>query len=391
MSICDLTFLYFPRGGGIKTYIDAKRLEYQKRGIPHILIAPDTTRSKTIRAETSGCLKAYFVPSIEIMHQGVRYFMFRHFRFIEEIVAREKPETIEIGDKFTPLFFHERLLQLKKISGAKIFVFSHERADNYIRVAYGLFKKRSFSNRLKYFFLHSFTEMLLRRFLSCADEILANSDYTAEELRAFTKKKISVISLGIEPEQFQREKYFDKNLRDTLSGNGKKTVLVHVGRLDKEKKIGLLVNIARRLDPRLYTLAVAGGGTEEAELKKIPCVHLTGYVSHDVVKKYLSVSDLGILVNDIEPFGLVALEMMALGLPIVGPDSGGLSGILERSFSWKMPHDEAEYLRAIEEWKMSRGKINFGENARRIFLEKYTSRAMVDALLLAYKKDTLFS
>lgn len=384
MKICDLTFLYFPRGGGIKTYIDTKRAEYKKRNIDHCIIAPSTKKHDSVHIEVDGSTRVYYVPTMEITIQGVKYFFFRHFKDIEEILKKEMPHVIEIGDKFTTLFFHEKIKKLKKKIGAKVYVFSHERADNFINVAYDLYRKHSFANKIKNIFFLSFEKVLLKKFVDVADVVLCNSELTADELRPFAPGRVKIVSLGIEGSEFSREKYFDQKLRDELTENGKKKVLIHVGRIDKEKKIDLLVDFWKRIDCDRYSLVVVGGGTQESELKKIPCAKVTGYVKLEIVKKYLCASDLGVLVNDIEPFGLVALEMMAVGLPILGPDKGGLSGILKDHFSWRLPHNADAYIQALQEWEARDDKAELGKNALKEFNDHYTSSVMVDSLLSIY-------
>lgn len=385
MKICDITFLYFPRGGGIKTYIDAKRAEYKKMNIQHFIIAPETQASSAIRKEIEGSLSIYYVPSIKLSVNGVLYHIFKHFRYLQEILLEEKPDIIEIGDKFTTLFFYSKILTLKKILSAKIFVFSHERADNFIHIAYGLYKGHSFINAVKSYFFISFEKILMKKFTEVADEILCNSEFTAQEIRQYTTKPIHILSLGIEKEDFENNAYFDQTLRDKLSAFGEKKIIIHVGRLDKDKKIELLIDFAKKLDPKKYILIVVGGGSEENELKKIPCVFLTGYIKREEVRKYLSVADLGILVNNIEPFGLVALEMMASSLPILGPNQGGLFGILKESFAWKLSYSLSSYLGALQEWEKRNDKEIMKRNAREEFLVRYTSRSMVENLLKIYK------
>lgn len=385
-KMCDLTFLYYPRGGGIKTYIDTKRDEFRRRGIHHVLIAPNTKKSYSIQKENDGTLTTYYLPSFKIPSGGVEYFIFRHFRDIESVILQEKPSAIEIGDKFITLFFDKCLKRLKERAGAKMFCFSHERADNYIETAYHLYGKHSFLNSIKRMFFVSFEKMLMRRFTGTPDEILCNSAFTAEEIYPLTSKPVHVVPLGLNPEDFIKEKYYSKNLREKFSNGNAKKILIHVGRIDREKRIEVLVEFARLLNPKRYTLVVVGGGSEEKKLKKIPCAHVTGFVEPQQVRKYLAIADLGVLVNDIEPFGLVALEMMAFGLPILGPDKGGLSGILKDDFSWKLPYEARAYLRALEQWE-KRDKNNLSLHAMEEFQRNYTSEKMVDTLLDIYTRQ----
>lgn len=387
MKICDLTFLYFPRGGGIKTYIDAKRKHFQTLGIQHCIIAPDTQKTAGIRKEESGLLRIYYLPSRRVVVNGVVYYLFRHFSDIKKILTYERPQVLEIGDKLTPLIFYRKLKKLTSRLGIKVFVFSHERADNFITASLRLLRKHRAWNTIRFRFFLSLEKILIKRFVGVADHIICNSSFTAEEIIPYTKKeKVHILSLGIDEESFDPELSYDENLRKKLSEDEKKKVLIHVGRLDREKRIELLREFAVKLDPKYYTLVVVGSGEDENLLKKIPSVFVTGYKDQEEVKKYLFASDIGVLVNDKEPFGLVALEMMAAGLPILGPCSGGLSGILKRTFAWKLPYDADAYLAALKEWEKFSHKEILKNNARKEFMTFYTRKIMVENLLEIYSQ-----
>ena len=160
-----------------------------------------------------------------------------------------------------------------------------------------------------------------------------------------------------------------------------------MGRLDKDKRTGLLVEMAKELDPEKYRLIVVGGGGYEGNLKAMPVVELTGYIPREEVRKYLAVSQLGILVNDIEPYGLVGLEMMAFGLAILGPNAGGLISFLKKDFAWLLPYDKYAYLQALNEWQ-NLPQENKDEISRLAIAEvqNYTLEKMTDQLIRIYQK-----
>ena len=193
------------------------------------------------------------------------------------------------------------------------------------------------------------------------------------------------MELGIDAVDFIREKYFDAKLREQLSAGDKKNIIIHIGRLDKEKKIELLVEIAKKFDHEKFNLVVVGGGGHEDDLKAIKSVYFAGYVPYSEVKRYLAVSDLGILVNNIEPYGLVGLEMMAMGLPILGPNAGGLTTFLRKEFAWLLPFDSDSYLKALDDW-LEMADEEKSKKSQSAFLEarKYSLEKMVDKLLSIY-------
>jgi glycogen(starch) synthase len=109
--------------------------------------------------------------------------------------------------------------------------------------------------------------------------------------------------------------------------------LVYLGRLEYEKgihdAIAALPRI-RRTNPGT-TLTIAGDGTqlqwlvEEARKHKVlKATRFVGHLDHDELVSLLHAADAAVLPSHYEPFGIVALEAAATGIPLVTSDVGGL-------------------------------------------------------------------
>lgn len=369
IKICDLCVLYYSHGGGIKTYIDNKRLVYQKNKIQHILIAPNEKNPKQLEKIQTGSLISYYVPCVKFKLFGTAYVIFKNFKTIESILEKERPDVIEIGDKITTLFFKEKIKKIHQKIKTKIFGFVHERSDNF---AINITGSKTLGNLI--------ARIFNKRFLHSVQEVITNSEFTSKEISKYLQKnKLHILHLGINVATF-------KNFKNAKTTPDKKKIIIHVGRLDKDKKVDLLIKIAEKIDPKKYTLVIAGGGSLEDKLKKIPAVNLLGYVSQTEVKKYLSTADLGILVNDVEPYGLVGLEMMSAGMAILAPKDGGLITFLKKDFAFFCEHTPESYLAALNSWaKMSEKQKNaMGQSATKE-AKKYTIENMVEKLLAIYK------
>jgi len=81
------------------------------------------------------------------------------------------------------------------------------------------------------------------------------------------------------------------------------------------------------------TLLIVGRGPFEKKLKKkaknIKGVKFCGFVSAEDVPKYYSAADVFILPSTTETQGIVALESMACGCPVIGVDAMALSEVIE--------------------------------------------------------------
>ena len=139
-------------------------------------------------------------------------------------------------------------------------------------------------------------------------------------------KGIHIIPLGIS------DPVFPETSRTELSLDDNAIYLVSVGRLIKRKGFDTLLKAlsAARRDMKQLQLMIIGDGPEKNNLKKLAnnlsvSEHVLFLDSVDDEKKfkYLSVSDIYVLSSIHEGFGLVVLEAMHAGLPIISTDSGG--------------------------------------------------------------------
>ncbi len=110
--------------------------------------------------------------------------------------------------------------------------------------------------------------------------------------------------------------------------------LLFFGRLEYEKgvhdAIAALPRIRRRHPGT--TLTVAGDGTQHEWLtevarkhKVLKAVRFVGRADHDVLLALLHRADAAVLPSHYEPFGIVALEAIAAGTPLVTTNVGGLA------------------------------------------------------------------
>ena len=113
--------------------------------------------------------------------------------------------------------------------------------------------------------------------------------------------------------------------------------LLFVGRLEKRKGLGDLlrayVNLKQRVpDLRLIVVGdgrMRGGYERYIEAQDIPDIEMVGYVSPDDLPRYHASADIFVAPNTgKESFGIVLLEAMAAGLPVVATDIPGFSHVV---------------------------------------------------------------
>ncbi|AXH97442.1 glycosyltransferase family 4 protein [Ornithinimicrobium avium] len=122
-------------------------------------------------------------------------------------------------------------------------------------------------------------------------------------------------------------------MRERLTdGHPQAPLVLYVGRLSKEKDLDQLVEPLRRLQRYGVRLALVGSGPGRDELERrfagTPTV-FTGYLGGaDLAAAYAS-ADVFAFPSTTETLGLVALESMASGVPVVGADAGGIPFVID--------------------------------------------------------------
>ena len=139
--------------------------------------------------------------------------------------------------------------------------------------------------------------------------------------------QVSVVPTGIELEKFAACSRAEA--RRKLGWREDEKILISVGRLAKEKNFDLLLEAVGRADPQLR-LIIVGSGDEQTHLEELARslglaerVTFTGVVAFGDIPVYLAASDLFVFASVTETQGLVTLEAMASGLPVVAVDASG--------------------------------------------------------------------
>ena len=173
----------------------------------------------------------------------------------------------------------------------------------------------------------------VRRMLKGADRIVAQSTDTRDNSRRYygVDRHIDIVPLGIRPNPYPSITKLELNLSDDHF------VLVTIGRLVRRKNLGELLEVFAGIRSEIpCTLLVIGDGPEMETLgKKIEeigagdSVRMTGRVDEEQKFQYLCASDLYVSTAIHEGFGIVFLEAMERGLPVVCYDRGGQTDFLK--------------------------------------------------------------
>lgn len=210
-------------------------------------------------------------------------------------------------------------------------------------------------------------QLIVPRCVAMLDTVICISNATLEECvkRGIPKEKCIVIPCGVYPEKFivkadrnDLEKIVGKDLKD-------KKIIITVGRLVKRKGVYWFIeNVLPKLDKNILYVII-GDGPEKERLQKLiqklklqGQVLLLGKISDEKLKIIYNTADLFVMPNikidnNIEGFGIVAIEASSTGLPVIASDMEGISSAVINDKTGK--HVESgntqQFIQAIQDTK----------------------------------------
>ncbi|MDQ0974935.1 spore coat protein SA [Neobacillus niacini] len=187
--------------------------------------------------------------------------------------------------------------------------------------------------------------------LESADAIIVNSHFLKNYMIKETlcsASKISVNHLGVDTDQFQPKWHHEQKAKAELLkkewGVTDRKILLYSGRLVKIKGVHHILAAMPELvkvDPSIV-LVIAGSSLSptsdnlgyEARLLELAekvkgHVIFASFITHDEIHTWYQMADLLLVPSAAEPFGLVNVEAMAVGTPVIGTNSGGIPEIIQ--------------------------------------------------------------
>ncbi|HIF44530.1 MAG TPA: glycosyltransferase family 1 protein [Dehalococcoidia bacterium] len=200
--------------------------------------------------------------------------------------------------------------------------------------------------------------------MATAGRIIAFSPHERDamaRLYGADARKVSLVPCGVDLEVFRPLN--QKSVRSRLGLNGEK-ILLYVGRVEPIKGLDLLVETAAQMDSaegvRMMVVGADVNGDREMDRVKQLAkerdmedkIDFVGQVDHDDLALYYNAADVCVVPSYYESFGLVALESMACGTPVVATRVGGLSTIIQHGRtgylkSWRCPEAFANSVEMI--------------------------------------------
>lgn len=329
MRIVDVNEFYSPTGGGIRTYLDRKMGLMADLGHELIVIAPGA--EDAVEARPGGGAVHWLKAPPLLLDRNYRIFV--KDEPVWAALDRLKPDIVENSSPWLPAWTVARwrgdALKVYFAHGDLVGTYPQRWLDG---VATPLQVEQAFGWYTRY----------MARFLEHYDAFVTNGPALAKRFERRGLKVDASVPLGIDRDWFSPD-LRDEKLRvamlDQLGLPPEGRLLLGLGRHHKEKRWPLVIEAVEAAANDLPVgLMLLGDGPQRHQLEVLiadsPHIRIFRPVYDRMrLSRIIASCDALIHGSDAEPFGLVAWEALASGLPLIGPDEGGFAEVADPRFA----------------------------------------------------------
>lgn len=226
--------------------------------------------------------------------------------------------------------------------------------------------------------------------LKKADHVLSTSHIMAKETRKYTDKPIAITPFGVNTNLFKPLTL--PTSEEFIIGNVKTLKPVYgIDVLIKSASIVIKNNPSKRIKLEIY-----GEGSQKDELIQLAKtlgiedkVEFKGFIQNDKLPEIYNSFSVAVSVSNNESFGVVAVEAMACGCPVVTSDADGFTEVVkDGETGFIVPkQDPKATAAAIQKFIDNlRLRVSMGNAGRQRVLQLYDWSNNVDTMIEEYQK-----
>ena len=368
--LVDTTMLFAPKSGGVKRYLLAKRdwMRRRRGEFRHTLVVP----GRRTHVADEGLVQVAAPPLPFTDGYRCPTNLGKWVRILRAVA----PDLIEAGDPYVP---GHAALEAGEELGVPVVGFCHTDAVALAQLQLG---EWAVGPTLK-----AWSEFC-RRF----DRVVAPSRYIQSRLADYGVDKVTVQHLGVDVDLFRPERANRRLLLRRLGLEPDTRLLVFAGRPSREKNIEALVATVERLgDP--YRLLLIGAGRDIEPSGRV--IALDYLRNPEELAAIVAGADAFIHANASEPFGLVVLEALAAGTPVIGPRTGGIGELIDEAVGQRAQSGRPEHLAEAVEALFERDQAPIRDAARARALARHSWDRTFEGLAAVYRgllgRETAFA
>lgn len=224
----------------------------------------------------------------------------------------------------------------------------------------------------------------IRYAFDSANYLIAVGPSLKKAMQQYTSKDIDIVPNCIDINKFSFK---------LKNNNGESPFrFFSLGLLTKIKGMDLLIKAFSNLKNKNSVLYIGGDGVERIQLEALvnqlnlnSRVHFLGNLSREKVAEQMSLCDSFVLASRYETFGIVYIEALASGKPIIATDCGGPSIIVNKDNGYLVPVDDVHSLSESMELMITEYEKFNPDFIRQDCINRFSEQAIVKKLNSIYK------
>ena len=372
MRVAIITETFLPKVDGIVKVACLLLDHLRLRGIDAMVIAPRYGESATYKDVPICSLPSVSLPLYPEARLG-----FATFSLYRQLAAF-KPDIAHLFHPVMTGIPTMGMLKWMAVPTVTSFHLDYARLANQFRV--GL---------IDLGFARPLIDELTKTIFNWSDYSLAPSKRVQRQMRQLGISNVGLWRRGVDAAAFHPRFRSEDMRRELSAGHPEDTLLVYVGRLSDEKQ---LEHIRPALEALPGTrLALVGDGPARPALERyfadMP-VTFTGYLRGERLSQAYASGDIFVFPSRLETFGLVVIEAMAAGLPVLATRVGGVEEIVredETGFTFDSGDTDA-LIEGLRKIALSRDNMRRMGAQARVYAETQSWDAIMDEVIELYAR-----
>lgn len=360
MNIAYVSDTYYPSVNGIVTSLSNSKRVLEKKGYKIIVLTSKFGNNEKNDIKVFRSANIFNYPDIKIA--------FPKKKEVFKVLNEFNPDVIHIN---MPSLLSLRAIQYAKKKKIRVIGTYHTLLPDFLgHIPIPMI----FSNMR---FMKKLTWRLSRWIYNKCDYVTTPSEIMKKRLEEKKIKNVHAISNGVDTNKFKKLK------------EGKKNRIIHVGRISYEKNVEVVLKAFDFVNAKIpdSELVIVGSGPDIEKMKNIAKnmisgnnIKFLGLVDHDELPEIYNSGSVFTTASTIETEGLVVLEAMACGLPIVGVDAMAVPSLVKENGFIVKPGDAREMGNKIIE---ALGNKKMGEKSLKK-AQEYSLDKSVDKMMKLY-------
>jgi glycosyltransferase involved in cell wall biosynthesis len=345
VRVLFISDVYFPRVNGVSTSIATFRQDLTSCGVETLLVAPQYAAAIDATVEAHREAGVVRVPAAAVPGDPEdRRMSWSALTRALDALPRGELDLVHIQ---TPFIAHYAGVRCARRLGVPCVATYHTFFEEYLHHYVPVMPRV-----LSRFLARSFT----RSQCAAVQALIAPSEPMRTVLEAYgVRTPVHVLPTGLAPDRFRSGD--GRAFRERAGIGAHRPLVTYVGRVAHEKNIGFLLEMFALVQQSLpeALLVIAGEGPARAALRAEVSargldaqVHFAGYLARDSeLLDCYAAADVFVFASRTETQGLVLLEAMAQGAPIVSTSELGTRSILPGSGALIVPEERAAFAAAV--------------------------------------------